>query len=62
MSLDVPNRFFKMGFDKGRKQGALEEFEKLNCFHSVKDSAIEQLIELRLIIYNRLKELECEKE
>ena len=30
--LDVPNRFYKMGFEEGKKQGAVEELRKEKRF------------------------------
>jgi hypothetical protein len=61
--LDVPNRFFKMGFEKGKKQGAVEEQkkelvflnklqERLNGYHCGYHEQLNKMIN------NRKKELE----
>jgi hypothetical protein len=59
MSLDVPNRFFKMGFQNGRKQGAIEELQKLNRLLGINTSfPNDRLWEVADYIQRRLKELE----
>jgi len=59
MGLDVPNRFYKLGFEEGRKQGQIGCLEWILSFYG--DGKVRKTINISVaVLEKRLKDLEKE--